>query len=93
MSQFFHRPVEGKERVRPDALHKYRETHQFLGPCCLCSLLTPLSEESHFTDFTEAAVYVPIFGRFAGEYVAECAESRCGYLGYLSFWLKTYGNN
>lgn len=80
MSENLHRPVEDNEfeRVRPDALHNYRETHQFLGPCCLCPLLTPLSGESHFT---EAAMYVPIFGRFAGEYVAECAKSRCGYLG------------
>ena len=77
-TQCLHRPVEGNERVRPDALHDYRKTHQFLGPCCLCPLLTPLSGESNFT---EAAMYVPIFGRYAGEYVAECAKSRCGYLG------------
>jgi hypothetical protein len=31
--------------------------------------------------FTEAAIYVPVFGRYTGEYVAECAKSRCGYLG------------
>jgi hypothetical protein len=78
MSQCLHRPVEKNERVPPDALRNYRETHQFLGPCCLCPLLMPLSEESHFT---EAAIYIPIFGRYAGEYVAECAKSRCGYLG------------
>jgi len=77
-SQRLHRPVEGNERVRPDALHNYRETHQFLGPCCLCPLLMLVSGEYHFT---EAAMYVPIFGRYAGEYVAECAKSRCGYLG------------
>ena len=79
-SQFLHRPVEGNKRVRPDALHDYRKTNQFLGPCCLCPLLMPLSRESHFT---EAAMYIPIFGRYAGEYVAECAKSRCGYLGQL----------
>ena len=38
----------------------------------------PLSEES---PFTEAAVYVPLYGRFAGEFVAECATSQCGYVG------------
>jgi hypothetical protein len=81
------RPVEGNERVKPDALNNYRKIHQFLGPCCLCSLLTPLSEKSKFT---EAAMYIPISGRYAGEYVAECAKSRCGYLGELSSWLKTY---
>ena len=73
--------------MRPDALHNYRKTHQFLGPCCLCPLLTRLSGES---PFTEAAMYVPIFGCHAGEYVAECAKSRCGYLGKLSTWLKAY---
>lgn len=89
-SQCLHRPVEGNKRVRPDALNNYRRTHQFLGPCCLCPLLTPLSGGSQFT---EAAMYLPIFGHYAGEYVAECAKSRCGYLGSLSSWLKTYINN
>ena len=77
-SQCLHRPVERNERVRPDALNNHRETHQFFGPCCLCLLLTTLSGESHFT---EAAMYVPICGRYAGEYVAECAKSHCGYKG------------
>jgi hypothetical protein len=40
--------------------------------------MTLLSEESHFV---EAAMYTPIFGHYAGEYVAECAKSCCSYLG------------
>ena len=28
-----------------------------------------------------AAIHIPVFGRYAGEYVAECAGSQCGYLG------------
>jgi hypothetical protein len=64
--------------VAPSALCEYREHHQFLGPSCLCPLLQRLIEEPVFT---EAAIYIPVFGRYAGEYVAECASSRCGYLG------------
>ena len=62
----------------PSALRDYREHYQFLGPSCLCPLLQRVSKEPAFT---EAAIYIPVFGRFAGEYVAECANSRCGYLG------------
>ena len=62
----------------PSALREYREHHQFLGPSCLCPLFQQVSEEPVFT---EAAIYIPVFGRYAGEYVAECASSQCGYLG------------
>ena len=68
--------------MAPDAFHAYRESHDFLGPCCLCPLFVPLSEEPRFT---EAAIYMPIFGRCAGEYVAGCAKSRCGYVGQSPF--------
>lgn len=76
-----HRPVHGTERVTPDAWHIYRKNHQFLGPCCLCPLLQPLSQEPRYT---EAAIYLPLRGRYKGEWVAECAEGRCGYLGRSS---------
>jgi hypothetical protein len=33
-------------------------------------------------------MYIPVFGRYAGEYVAECANSRCGYLGRSLSLLK-----
>jgi hypothetical protein len=69
----------------PSALRDYRERYQFLGPSCLCPLLQPLSEEPAFK---EVAIYIPVFGRYAGEYVAECANSRCGYLGQLSSLLR-----
>jgi hypothetical protein len=64
--------------VKPSDLRTYREDHQFLGPGCLCPLMQPVTEEP---TFTEAAIYLPVFGRYAGEYVAECAKSRCGYMG------------
>ena len=76
------RPVQGEKRVTPSKLRNYRESHQFLGPCCLCPFLEPLKVDPRFT---EAAIYMPVHGRYAGEYVAECAESRCGYIGWSAF--------
>lgn len=84
-SQCLRRPVHGEKRVAPSDLRKYRRKHQFLGPCCLCPLLGPISEEPRFT---EAAIYMAVFGRYGGEYVAECAKSRCGYLGRFPSFLK-----
>jgi hypothetical protein len=72
-------------RVPPVGLRQHRETHQYLGPGCLCPLLEPLSEEPVFT---EAAIYLTTFGRYEGEYVAECAKGQCGYLGQSPFPLK-----
>ena len=76
-----HRPVHGTECVTPDAWNIYRRNHQFLGPCCLCPLLQPLSQEPHYT---EAAIYLPLCGRYKSEWVTECAEGRCRYLGRSS---------
>ena len=73
------RPVEGERRVTPDALRSYRKIQKFFGPCCLCPLLGTKKGIEH--QFVEAAIYIPLFGRYAGEYVAECTKSRCGYLG------------
>ena len=72
------RLVIGNRLVPPCDLRGHRDHHQFLGPSCLCPLLQPLSEEPVFK---ETAIYIPVFGRYAGEHVAECTESRCGYIG------------
>jgi hypothetical protein len=80
-----HRPVEGNKRVPPRKLKKYRESHQFLGPCCLCPLLAQVGEEQVYT---EAIVDITVSGRFKGEYVAECAKSQCGYIGEPPYSLK-----
>ncbi|KAF6744216.1 hypothetical protein DFP72DRAFT_857813 [Ephemerocybe angulata] len=70
-----------EERYPPDELELQRRTHYFLGPSCLCAFLDG-------TDYTEARIGVvetltedpernkPILN---GEYVAVCAERRCGY--------------
>jgi hypothetical protein len=41
-------------------------------------MTTPLKKE---LVFKEVATYILVFGPYTGKYVAECAESRCGYLG------------
>ncbi|KAF8223186.1 hypothetical protein L208DRAFT_1064009, partial [Tricholoma matsutake] len=50
----------------------------FLGPSCLCPLFRPLEEN---LVFKEGAIYIPVFGPYAGEHVVECKESQCRYLG------------
>lgn len=52
----------------------------FLGPSCLCPLFRPLEEN---LVFKEGAIYIPVFGPYAGEHVVECKESQCRYLGKL----------
>ena len=53
--------------MTPSTLHDRRESHQFLRPCCLCPFLKLLKAVPHFT---EAAIYMPVHGRYTGEYVA-----------------------
>ena len=72
-------------RVTPDKWRAYRENYDFLNPCCLGPLFQPMREEPRYT---EAAIYVPLSGRYKGEWVAECAEGHCGYRGRSSFSLK-----
>jgi hypothetical protein len=78
------RPInEAGERVTPSDLHEYRASHEFQGPCCLCAseLSQGLNAE---TAYTEASIFVPAEGKFAGEYVAACAQGDCRYWGKLS---------
>ena len=89
---FIPRPTEGEKHLKPDVLHKYRESHTFLGPCCLCPLrFGPLKKDGE-PCFVEAAIYMPSVGHYAGEYVAECSKSRCGYLGLSLFSIKAKKN-
>ena len=70
------RPCANEERIRPSELQDHRVTHRVLGPCCLC----PMVHASQ-PDFVEAAIYVLPVGPFSGQYVASCAQDRCGYFG------------
>ena len=75
------RPINDGTRVPPDGLCQYRQTHEYRGPGCLCPLLEPLRKEPAYK---EAAIYLTTDGPYKGEYVAECTEHRCGYLGWSS---------
>lgn len=78
------RPVNGAgERVTPSELSDYRITHDFLGPCCLCAIPTEnLAEGAVNHKFMEALMQLSTPpSRFQGEFIARCAQNRCGFLG------------
>jgi hypothetical protein len=72
--------VDGNKRVTPDMWLDYRARHKFQGLHCLCPLLRTTDEE---TLFTEAKIRLKGSGDHIGEYVAECPNGRCEYLGQL----------
>ncbi|KAF8327320.1 hypothetical protein F5887DRAFT_924839 [Amanita rubescens] len=87
-------PINAGARVPPDGLRQYRQTHEYLGPGCLCPLLERFSKTA---PYKEAAIYLAIDGPYKGEYVAECAKHQCGYLVPIEriypkngIFLKTY---
>lgn len=77
-SHHLYRPIYGHQLVQPSCLHGYHDCHQLLGPSCLCPLFGPLEAD---LVFKEAAIYMPVFGPYAGNHIFECWESQCGYLG------------
>ncbi|KAF8220453.1 hypothetical protein L208DRAFT_1333684 [Tricholoma matsutake] len=81
----WHWPIHARKRVAPGALREHREHYQFLGPSCLCLLLQQVSEDPVFT---EAAIYMLVVGCYAGEYIAECANGQCRYIGQSPSVLK-----
>jgi hypothetical protein len=84
---FLCRPMRDSVRVSPDKCQwrDYRENHEFLNPSCLCGLFQPQGE---VLCYTESAIYLPVSGRYRGEWVAECAKGCCGYLGRYLFPTK-----
>lgn len=62
------------KRVMSDTRHKFKGLH------CLCPLLRTTDEE---LPFTEAKILLKDSGEYIGEYVAECPNGRCEYLGRL----------
>lgn len=82
---FLYRPMRDSVRVSPDKWRDYRDNHEFLNPSCLCSLF---QSQCKVLCYTEAAIYLPVSGRYRGEWVAECVKSFCGYLGKSLFPLK-----
>ena len=75
------RPVNTDgERIPPSALSEHRLSHRFLGPCCLCPVITP-APRGGWPEFIEAAILMATGGRLSGQYIAACARGRCGYIG------------
>jgi hypothetical protein len=72
--------VEGSKRVPPDMWLEYRRKYKFEGLRCLCPLLQTTDDEP---PLTEANILVKDSGDHMGEYVAECPNGRCEYLGQL----------
>ncbi|KAJ3518521.1 hypothetical protein NMY22_g13632 [Coprinellus aureogranulatus] len=73
---------EHRRRVLPCEMERFRRTHHFHGPCCLCAFLEG-------DGYTEARIGVVEAGDWdrdvsaaaiQGEYVAVCAKQRCGYV-------------
>ncbi|KAH6919054.1 hypothetical protein BKA70DRAFT_1417051 [Coprinopsis sp. MPI-PUGE-AT-0042] len=67
-------------RVTPSDLEGHRRTHQFRAPSCLCAFL----DRKLYTESSIGVVHVPMelskSSSLNGEYTAECATGRCGYL-------------
>lgn len=89
----FNRPTDSnRQRIAPSELEAHRRTHEFRSPCCLCA-----ADGTHPSGFDSSYIESQIglvrthpdhlrqteYGRYNlnGEYVAVCAQRRCGYLG------------
>jgi hypothetical protein len=72
-----HRPTEDRDRVDPCHLRGYRQTNEFVGPCCICALLERNGK------YVEAAMFAAPSGPNSGRYVAQCAKGECAYYGEL----------
>ena len=73
------RPINDRgERVAPSDLLEYRRFHKFRGPECMCAIDDAVDNAT-----SETAIFVSSAGKFAGEYVAACAASVCGYIGEM----------
>ena len=79
-------------RVSADKWRDYRENHEFLNPSCLCALFQPQGE---VLCYTEAAIYLPLNGRYRYESgshadltaVGSESESWRGFLTRASYFL------
>ncbi|KAH6866051.1 hypothetical protein BKA70DRAFT_1454641 [Coprinopsis sp. MPI-PUGE-AT-0042] len=88
--------VDG-QRIAPSELEAHRRTHEFRSPCCLCAAdgTHPSGFESSYTE-AQIGIVTKLpneglqseYGCYAltGEYVAICAQRRCGYLVCLEWF-------
>ncbi|KIM75849.1 hypothetical protein PILCRDRAFT_13225 [Piloderma croceum F 1598] len=68
-------PWNGGSRLGPSQIQDHRETHDMLGPGCICPMVYPSGP-----NFVEAAIFMLTDGPLVGQYVAGCARNKCGYL-------------
>ncbi|KAG2740364.1 hypothetical protein P692DRAFT_20753508 [Suillus brevipes Sb2] len=74
-------PADGEgKKIPPCDLEKYRETHDFKYPCCLCA------DSGGIGAYVETAVY-SWWNETAEKSlrIARCASDTCGYQGITSF--------
>ncbi|KAG2055806.1 hypothetical protein BDR06DRAFT_1006645 [Suillus hirtellus] len=67
---------EDGEHIIPSDLVAYRNSHQFRAPHCLCAFMDNHDPVNH----CEAAIVISMWGPNAGQYLACCALSKCGYV-------------
>ena len=72
--------MNGGKRIMLDMWLEYCMQHEFKGLHCLCPLLRTTDEE---LPFTEAKILLKDSGDHIGEYIAECLNGHCKYLGQL----------
>jgi hypothetical protein len=77
------RPVDREtgRRITPSDLEAHRRTHHFRSPCCLCAHLDGKSYIESKIGIVQLPVQLARASSLSGEYTAECASGRCGYLG------------
>lgn len=79
---YVHRPSKDNSvdepcrHITPSDLCEHCILHQMLGPYCLCPMM-----DLNQLDFIKAAIYMWAMGPFAGQYIATCAQDKCGYFG------------
>ncbi|KAG2752864.1 hypothetical protein P692DRAFT_20724237 [Suillus brevipes Sb2] len=66
-------------RVSPAELVAHQNSHQFRGPHCLCAFVDNCYPPGH----CEAAIVMLTRGQNAGEYLACCTLSKCGYVVFM----------
>jgi hypothetical protein len=84
------RPIEDENRVPPSGMRDHRVTNKMPNPICFCSMKF---RNVNQPKFVEAAIYLITTGLYGGQYVASCANDRCGYFGESSLrsdWTLTF---
>lgn len=88
------RPVDlgTSRRITPSDLESHRRTHYFQAPSCLCAFL----DSKPYSESRIAVVHLPIkltkLSSLSGEYTAECAMGRCGYIGKSPIIASSYAS-